>query len=61
MFPKEYMSPAQFGDVAAKQGVEIRVKQDGLVIWLNVDGVCVCRIITNGFVPIMIEDERKDK
>lgn len=48
-------------DVIAKVGVEIVVRQDGLVIWVNVDGICVSRIITNGFLPITIDDSRKIK
>lgn len=48
-----------YGDIAAKQKVEIQVRQDGLVIWINVDSICVARIITNGFLPIKIEDNRK--
>lgn len=47
-------------DVVARAGVEIIVRQDGLVIWINVDGICSQRIITNGFVPISVDDNRKD-
>lgn len=51
-----------FGDVCAKQGVEIDIRQDGLVIWINVDGLCVARILTNGVtVPINVTDNRKNK
>lgn len=48
-----------FCDVAAKEGVQIEVRHDGLVTWINVDGICIARIISNGFVPIEIEDKRK--
>jgi hypothetical protein len=48
-----------FQDIAAKQGVEIDIRSDGLVVWINVDGVCRTRIITNGItVPITVEDGR---
>lgn len=47
------------GDIVAKAGVEIIVRHDGLVIWINCDGICTQRIITNGFVPISILDGRK--
>lgn len=47
------------GDIVAKSGVEIIVRHDGLVIWINCDGVCTQRIITNGFVDIKVEDCRK--
>jgi hypothetical protein len=46
-------------DVVAEHGVEIVVRHDGLVIWVNVDGICAQRIITNGFVDIKIDDCRK--
>lgn len=45
----------------AKQVVEILIRHDGLVVWINVDGVCVDRIVTNGMIPIEIRDERKKK
>lgn len=49
-----------FQDLAAKKEVEIVIRHDGLVIWLNVDGICRARIVTNGLtVPINIEDGRK--
>lgn len=49
-----------FQDLAAKYGVEIIIRSDGLVIWLNVDGICRARIVTNGLtMPITIEDGRE--
>lgn len=51
-----------FNDVAAKAGVEIIVRHDGLVTWINIDGICRMRIIANGItVPITIEDQRNAK
>jgi len=47
-----------FADLCARKGVEIVIRADGLVTWLNVDGICRARIITNGFVPIVITDGR---
>lgn len=50
------------GDVSAKVGVEIDIRQDGLVIWINCDSVCIARILTNGVtVPITVTDNRKEK
>lgn len=46
------------GDTAAKENVEIIIRQDGLVIWINLDGQCAGRIITNGLIPIIIDDNR---
>lgn len=51
-----------FQDLAAKKEVEVIIRPDGLVLWLNVDGICRARIITNGItVPITIEDGRVEK
>lgn len=48
-----------YTDIHAKHGVQIDIRHDGLVMWVNVDGVCVARIITNGLtVPIIIDDKR---
>lgn len=48
-----------FQDIAAKHGVDLVIRPDGLVIWINVDGICRARIITNGItVPINVEDGR---
>jgi hypothetical protein len=49
-----------FQDLAAKKEVEIVIRHDGLVVWVNVDGICRARIVTNDLtVPITIEDGRK--
>lgn len=48
-----------FNDIHAKAGVQIQIRHDGLVVWVNVDGICVARILTDGLtVPIEIEDNR---
>ena len=31
-------------DITAPSGVEIKIRDDYKVIWINVDGICVCRI-----------------
>jgi hypothetical protein len=49
----------QLRDLAAKEGVQIQIQRDGLVIWINIDGVCVLRIMANGTIPIEVEDNRK--
>lgn len=35
-----------FQDLAAKHGVEVIIRHDGLVLWINVDGICRTRIIS---------------
>lgn len=48
-----------FNDIHAKAGVQIQIRHDGLVIWINVDGICIARILTDGLtVPIEILDFR---
>lgn len=49
-----------FQDIAAKKEVEIVIREDSLVLWINIDGICRVRVVTNGItVPITIEDGRK--
>lgn len=51
-----------FQDLAARHEVEIVIRHDSLVIWINVDGICRARIVTNGItVPITVEDGRVNK
>ncbi len=59
MISKEQLSKFKFVDIAAFEGVELTIREDGLVLWVNVDDICIARIVTNGFVPITIEDKRK--
>lgn len=47
-------------DVRAVHGVEIDIQQDGLVVWINIDGVCALRVLTHGMIPIKINDHRKE-
>lgn len=46
-------------DVTAKEGVQIQIQKDDLVVWLNVDGVCVARVMMLPSAEIIIEDDRK--
>lgn len=46
-------------DITGAETVEISIRSDGKVLWVNVDGTLalrVCRITS----PIIIEDERKE-
>ena len=45
-------------DVAAKQGVQIQIQKDGLIVWINVDGICIARIMLMPSAEIEIEDNR---
>ena len=49
----------QLRDLAAKESVQIQIQKDGLVIWINIDGVFVILIMANGTIPIEVEDGRK--
>jgi hypothetical protein len=47
----------QMVDVSEPKMVEVQIRADGKVVWVNVDGVCrfrACRI-----VKLEIQDERK--
>lgn len=47
----------QMVDIAAPSIVEVQVRADGKVLWVNVDGICrfrCCRIET-----IIVNDERE--
>lgn len=46
-------------DVAAKEGVQIQIQKDGLVVWVNIDGICVLRVMVTPAAIIEIEDGRK--
>lgn len=51
-------SLAPVHNITAKQGIQVDIHQDGLVVWLNVDGVCAARIMSSGFIPIEVVDRR---
>lgn len=42
------MKKQELVDITAPDGVELVVRQDGKVIWVNVDGICVLRICRIG-------------
>ena len=46
-------------DIEAPNGVEISIRDDGKVIWINVEDRCELRI--NDVGPITIEDKRKQR
>ena len=33
-----------FNDITAPEHVEVRIRGDGKVLWVNVDGVCALRV-----------------
>lgn len=46
-------------DRNAMHEVEIRIKDDGKTIWVNIDGVCALRIFTTATASITVADQRK--
>ena len=46
-------------DITAPEEVEILIKEDGKVIWINVDGICELRACRIG--KLTLNDERKKK
>jgi len=43
-------------DVTGADVVEISIREDGKVVWINVDGMCACRVCRIG--EIIIDDRR---
>lgn len=46
-------------DVQQATDVEISIKADGKVLWVNVDGICALRV--NRITKLTIEDARSSK
>lgn len=46
-------------DYFVNEGIQIQIQENGKVIWINVDGVCVIRLINSNNKMIEIEDNRK--
>lgn len=46
-------------DVSAEHGVQVQIQSDGLVVWLNIDGICVTRVMVLPNATIEIEDNRE--
>ncbi len=46
-------------DISVKEGVQIQIQKDGLVLWVNCDGVCIARVMVPPQATIEIEDNRK--
>jgi hypothetical protein len=44
-------------DITGPEEVEIMIKEDGKVLWVNVGGLCVLRICKIG--KLTLEDKRK--
>lgn len=47
--------------VVAKENVKINITNAGLVTWIEVDGKIIARIVSNGFIPIDIQDKREGR
>jgi hypothetical protein len=47
----EELLNAQIEITAPARGVEVQFKEDGKVLWVNVDGICVLRICQ---IPVLI-------
>lgn len=45
-------------DVTAPDAVEVMIRQDGRVVWVNVNGVCMFRACQIGI--FQLTDERKE-
>ncbi len=46
-------------DITGATTCEVSIKEDGKVIWINVDGVCVCRVCR--ITELILDDRRNDE
>ena len=53
--------PYNAQDVSVNHGVQIQVRPDGRIIWINVDGICTLRLILADNATIEVEDKREPK
>ena len=44
-------------DVTGAEICEVRIRHDGKVVWVNVDGMCVCRVCRIN--KLVLEDDRR--
>ena len=45
-------------DITAPEGVQIQIRADGEVVWVNVDGICRLRICQIPHKGLTLDDER---
>jgi hypothetical protein len=48
----------QMIDITAPDVVEVSIREDGTVIWINVDGICKLRVCQ---IPNLVVDDRRIK
>ena len=46
-------------DITGPEAVEVRIRRDGKVVWLNVDGQCVFRVCR--IKQLVVNDERTEQ
>lgn len=47
-------------DVIPKRGVDLQIRADGKTVWVNVDGLCVCRVSQIPHGCLTLYDGRKE-
>lgn len=57
-FSRKNGLPEFLGDVIAKHGASISIRRDGRFAWINVDDVCVLRILVPDHAPVIEIDNR---
>lgn len=50
--------PEFLGDVIATKGAQITIRRDGRFAWINVDDVCVLRILVPDHAPVIEIENR---
>ena len=47
-------------DITKPKFVEIEIRKDGQVVWINIDGICQLRVCRIGKDRLVIKDNRKE-
>ena len=50
----------EFLDITAPEIVEVKLREDGKVLWVNINGVCRLRISQMKEISVILEPEEKE-
>lgn len=45
-------------DIRPEVGVQVEINEDGSIIWVNVDGKCVCRVQGIEYMELQIKNDK---
>jgi len=55
----DFDTNTQMLDITAPQVVEVSIRDDGKVLWINVDGIC--RLRAYQITTLIVEDKRNEE